>query len=69
MLAIEQSDLHTWAKEVASIKAEKVKEEKEKKAQIKQSSGWFGFGGSSTVTKPPQLNNGLDTLVQQSVVQ
>jgi endogenous inhibitor of DNA gyrase (YacG/DUF329 family) len=32
VLAIEQSDLQTWAKEVATIKADKVKEEKEKKA-------------------------------------
>lgn len=29
VLAIEQSDLQLWAKEVASLKAEKVKEEKE----------------------------------------
>lgn len=28
VLAIEQSDLQLWAKEVASLKAEKVKEEK-----------------------------------------
>lgn len=32
VLAIELSDLQVWAKEVASVKAEKVKEEKEKKA-------------------------------------
>lgn len=29
VLAIEQSDLQLWAKDVASLKAEKVKEEKE----------------------------------------
>lgn len=62
VLAIEQSDLQIWAKEVATVKADKFKEEKEKKAQVKQSSGWFGFGGSSTTSVKLTPSNGLDSL-------
>ena len=68
VLAIEQSDLQTWAKDVVTMKSEKFKEEKEKKAQSK-STGWFGFGGGSNAPAKAAQNNGLDTLVNQSLVQ
>lgn len=67
MLAVEQADLQLWAKEVAALKAEKVKEEKQKKA-LSKSSGWFGFGSSNSA-KQSTSNNELDTLVNQSLVQ
>ncbi len=52
-----------WAKEVATVKADRFKEEKEKKAQVKHSTGWFGFGGSSATTVKLTPSNGLDSLV------
>ena len=52
-----------------TIRAEQFKEEKQKKALTK-STGWFGFGGSSSgTTKQASQSSGLDVLVNQSLVQ
>ena len=66
MLAIEEDDLENWAKEVATQKADIVKELKQKQKESKsKSSGWFGFGGSSEDKAKEQAKESNNTLINQ----